>query len=62
MKAIFNETMSSTEAVRIFFDYAAAHRGEDLNEVEKEFRKVSAQISQRERQDGKNRMTSYRLD
>ena len=62
MKAIFNETMSSTEAMRIFFDYAATHKGEDISDVKEEYRKISKQIILREKDDSHGYMTSYHLD
>ena len=62
MRAMFNETMSSTEAMRIFFDYAASHKGEDLSDVKKEYREVSKEIILRERNDSRGYMTSYPLD
>lgn len=62
MNAMFNETMSSTEAMRIFFEYADAHRGEDMEAVKEEYRKVSRQIIQRESAETKFCMTSYHID
>jgi len=62
MKAMFNETMSSTEAMRIFFDYAAAHQGEDISDVKEAYREVSKQIVLREKNEDNDYMTSYHLD
>lgn len=61
MNRMFDETMSSTQAQRIFFDYAAAHKGEDIEEVKEEYRHVSKQIIIRELKENDGYMTSYQL-
>jgi len=59
MKAMFNDKMSSTEAMRMLFEYASAHRGEDMEDVKKEYREVSRKIVLREAKESNGRMTSY---
>ena len=44
----FDDTMSSTELGLALFDYATEHRGENIEEVEKEFSKVLRIILKRE--------------
>jgi len=61
MKAIFNETMTRPEAQRIFFNYVAEHKGENIDDVKAEYLKVSHKIIQRESQDHSKCMTSYQF-
>ena len=62
MKTLFNNKMSSAEAQRIFFNYVVEHRGENVEAVKDEYRKVSRQIIRRERKENAGHLTSYRFD
>lgn len=61
MKELFNTNMSSPEAQRVFFDYVAAHRGENVDEVTREYKEISQQIVRREMEESAGKMTSYRF-
>ncbi len=61
MKTMFNETMTRPEAQRIFFNYVAEHRGENIDAVKAEYLEVSRKIVQREARDSSNCMTSYKF-
>ena len=62
MKPIFNEKMSSPEAMRILFDYAAAHPNENIDEVRREYNEVSKNIIRREFKENFGKMTSYHFE
>ena len=59
IKRIFNDKMSSTEAESIFFDYVAKHKGENVDAIKDEYRKVSKKIIRRERKENAGVMTSH---
>ena len=61
MKTMFNETMTSSQAQRIFFDYAAAHKGENIEDVKAEYCEVSRKIIRRELTENEGYMTSYQF-
>ena len=58
---LFNDQMSSPEAQRIFFDYVSEHKGENIDAVKDEYRRVTRDIVRRERQENEGMMTSYHL-
>lgn len=62
MKTLFNDKMSSAEAQRIFFDYVVAHKGENVEAVKDEYRKVSRLIVKRERKENVGKLTSYSFE
>jgi len=62
MKTMFHETMSSTQAQRVLFDYASAHRGEDLSEVKRQYSQVVPKIVKRELRESDGKMTSYHYE
>lgn len=62
MKTMFNEKMSSTQAQRVLFDYASAHRGEDLTEVKRQYSMIVHKIVKRELQENAGKMTSYHYE
>lgn len=61
MKSLFNINMSSPEAQRVFFDYVAEHKGENVDEVAREYKEISKQIIRREMDENAGKMTSYRF-
>ena len=56
---LFNEKMTSTEAQRVLFEYADAHRGENMEAVKAEYQEVARAIVRREMRDNAGFMTSY---
>ena len=54
---LFNENMSSKDAQKILFDYAEKHRGEDMEEVKKEYREVLPKIIRREMKENEGWLT-----
>lgn len=48
MVSLFHESMSSKQAEKIFFEYAAKHKGEDLREVKEDYIKFLKIIVARE--------------
>ena len=59
MKKIFDAKMSSSEAQRVFFNYVDKHKGENLDDVKKEYKDVSKRIILRELKEKPGMMTSH---
>ena len=62
MKSLFNDNMSSTEAKRVLFEYADAHKGENLEEVKAQYKEVVKRIIDRELKTNEGNMTSYHTE
>ena len=61
MRTIFNERMSSQEAQRVFFEYVAAHRGENIEGVKQEYKDVLKTIVRKELKSNDGYMTSNKF-
>lgn len=57
MEELFNDRMSSAEAKRVLWEYAYAHRGEDIEEVKAQYREVAKRIIAREQKENERYMT-----
>ena len=62
MKTLFNDKMTSSEAKRVLFEYADAHRGENMEEVKAQYKEVAKRIINREFKSNEGYMTSYHID
>ena len=60
-KKLFDESMSSEEAMAVLFNYGADHRGEDLAWVKKEYGDVISKIIPREMRENRGAMTSHHM-
>ena len=55
---LFDETMTSAQAREALWRYADAHRGEDMEEVRQEYKRVAAAIAKRELEQNTGRLTA----
>ena len=58
MKKMFSEHMSSNELRRVFFNYADKHRGENIENVKREYREIAKKVLMRELKTNAGAMTS----
>ena len=62
MSGLFNVKMSSVEAQTVLFNYAASHRGENIEDIKEEYRRVASEIMERELSQNRDVLTSYHIE